>query len=129
MLSILLRIVGAIQIALGLGYLFAPVALLRVVGHSAPSPDLLYPLGMLAARFLAYGVGFWIAAGEPARHALWIRLMVLIQAIDLGVGVFYTANGVVPLTTSAFPMFNAAWIALGLTFLALRAGAPTEAGR
>ena len=108
----LLRLSGTIQIALGLAYLFAPTSFLRLIGHSAPAPDLLYPLGMLAARFIAYGLGFWIVSGAPARHMLWIRLMAVIQAIDLGVGAYYTAAGVVPLSLSAFPMINAVWICL-----------------
>lgn len=65
---------------------------------------------MLAARFLAYGLGLWWAAREPARHAPWIRLMALIQLIDLGAGLYFTAAGVVPLALSAIPMVNAMWI-------------------
>jgi hypothetical protein len=33
--------------------------------------------------------------------------MLFIQIIDLAAGLFYTANGTVPLAVSAFPMFNA----------------------
>src|SRR6266567_3232788 len=112
MFSALLRLTGAIQIVLGLAYLFAPTPFLHLIGHSAPSPDLLYPLGMLAARFIAYGVGFWIVSGAPAAHLLWIRLMAVIQAIDFGVGAYYTFIGVVPLSLSVVPMVNAIWIGL-----------------
>ena len=34
----------------------------------------------------------------------------MIQAIDLAVGVFYTATDVVPIALSGFAMFNASWI-------------------
>lgn len=61
---------------------------------------------------MAYGVGFWIISREAKEHALWVALMGLIQAIDLGVGIAYTATGVLPLQLSAFPMFNAVWIGL-----------------
>jgi hypothetical protein len=111
MFRITLRVVGSIQILLGLAYLLAPRLLLLKMGHSQPAPDLLYPLGMLAARFLAYGAGLWLASTAPDEHVLWIRLMAVIQVIDLMVGMFYTATGVVPLSLSAFPMFNAVWIA------------------
>jgi hypothetical protein len=129
MFSVLLRAVGIIQIALGLAYLFAPVAFLKLIGFSAPEADLLYPLGMLSARFIAYGVGFWVISAAPAKHLLWIRLMVLIQAIDLGVGVYYTSVGVVPLTVSGFPMFNAIWIALGLSLMRPQAPSASEPSR
>ncbi len=109
-LTILLRVVGAIQIILGLLYLFAPAFMLASMGHSVPESDIFYPLGMLAARFIAYGIAFIYISSEPMQHKLWIYFMILIQAIDLAAGVFYTATGVVSLELSGFAMFNATWI-------------------
>ncbi|MEN9890927.1 MAG: hypothetical protein RLY78_1222 [Pseudomonadota bacterium] len=40
-----------------------------------------------------------------------LRLMALIQLIDLGAGVVATASGTVTLALSGFPMVNAVWIA------------------
>jgi len=110
-LKILLRVVGGIQIILGLFYLFAPAFFLEAIGHSVPQNDIFYPLGMLAARFLVFGVVFVYIARDPAQHALWITAMIFIQLIDLAVGAYYTATGVVALKDSAFAMFNATWIA------------------
>ena len=93
MFKIALRVVAGIQVVLGLAYLFAPDLLLSTMGHSLPAEDLRYPLGMLAARFIAYGIGLWIISDHPEKHLLWIRLMALIQLIDLLVGLFYTATG------------------------------------
>lgn len=109
-LTWLLRIAGSLQIVLGVFYLFAPGFLLRSMGHSTPEPDIYYPLAMLAARFLAYGIALVFISSSPLEHRLWIYFMVLIQVIDLGAGVFYTAAGTVPLALSGFPMFNALWI-------------------
>ena len=67
---------------------------------------------MLAARFLVYGALLITASRDPARHRLLILGMVGIQLIDLAAGAYYTATGVVGLKLSAFPMFNAALIAL-----------------
>lgn len=116
MFRIALRVVGCIQIVLGLAYLLAPNMLLLKMGHSLPAVDLLYPFGMLSSRFLAYGIGLWIISADPDKHILWIRLMAFIQLIDLAVGVFYTATGAIPLSLSAFPMFNAIWIGLLFAF-------------
>lgn len=110
MFSVFLKVVGVLQMVLGLGYLLVPDLLLRSMGHSVPTADLHYPLGMLAARFWAYGAGLWIISRAPAEHVLWIRLMAGIQFIDLAVGGYYTVTGVVPLQLSGFPMFNAVWI-------------------
>lgn len=111
-LKVLLVIVGLVQIILGLAYLFFPQAFLHWMGHSPTPADINYPLGMLAARFLAYGLGMFVIARDPERHRFWIKNMVLVQGIDLSVGLFYTLSGIVSLHLSAFPMFNAIAIAV-----------------
>ena len=113
---IALRVIAVLQIMLGLAYLLLPMLFLKQMGHQVPPPDLAYPLGMLAARFLAYGLGFWIASRDPEKNRLWIRLMALIQAIDLLLGLFYSVNGTIAWRLSAFPMFNALWIMLLCAF-------------
>ncbi|MBE0669281.1 MAG: hypothetical protein IH588_01725 [Anaerolineales bacterium] len=114
-LKVLLRIIGVVQLVLGLMYLFFPMNFLGMMGHSIPEPDIAYPLGMLAARFLAYGVGMLFIANEPEKQLFWINNMILIQAVDLAVGIFYTATGIVSLGHSAFPMFNASLFLILLT--------------
>ena len=106
-LKVLLRLIGIVQIVLGLFYLFAPLNFLSMQGLSMPEADIAYPLGMLAARFLAYGIGMFFIANAPEKNRFWINNMILIQALDLVAGIFYTATGVVALAHSGFPMFNA----------------------
>ena len=110
-LKIVMVAVGILQIILGLNYLLMPRTLLAWMGHSAIAPDIAYPLGMLAARFLVYGGLLLAAARDPAGHRLLILGMVWIQAIDFSVGCYFTATGIVGLRLSAFPLFNAALIA------------------
>lgn len=114
-LKVLLRVIGVVQLILGLLYLFVPLQFLALLGHSIPQTDIAYPLGMLAARFLAYGIGMFFIANAPEKHRFWIDNMIFIQAIDLAVGVFYTATGVVGLALSGFPMFNATLFIILLT--------------
>jgi len=114
-LKILLRLIGVVQIVLGLFYLFAPLNFLSMQGLSMPEADIAYPLGMLAARFLAYGIGMFFIANAPEKNLFWINNMILIQALDLAVGIFYTATGVVALAHSGFPMFNASLFIILLT--------------
>ncbi|MDQ7050761.1 MAG: hypothetical protein Q9M92_15010 [Enterobacterales bacterium] len=115
-LSILLKLIGTIQIILGALYLFVPALLLKNIGHSIPPADIFYPLGMLAARFIAYGAAFIYIARDPMKYVLWIKFMILIQLIDLAAGIFYTMTGVVNIADSAFPMFNATWMIILLYF-------------
>jgi len=109
-LNWLLRIIGTIQIVLGIFYLLAPGFFLHSMGHSSPEADIHYPFAMLASRFIAYGAALFVIASNPFQHKLWIQFMVLIQLIDLAAGIFYTTTGVVSLPLSGFPMFNATWI-------------------
>lgn len=106
-LRVLLRVIGVVQIVLGLGLLFTPAFFLEWMGLSVPPTDVNYILGMLSARFLAYGLGMFYVARAPGENIFWINNMILIQIIDLAVGLFYTLNGTIPLAVSAFPMFNA----------------------
>lgn len=114
-LTILLRVVGVVQIVLGAAYLLAPGALSEWMKLSSAPHDANYAYGMLASRFIAYGIGMFVIARNPQRNIFWIKNMILIQGVDLGVGLFYTATGVLSLSTSTFPMFNAILIA-GLLF-------------
>ena len=115
-LRILLRVVGVVQFVLGAAYLFVPEAFMAWMKLSPTPTDTNYALGMLAARFIAYGIGMFVIARDPVRNLFWIKNMILIQLIDLAVGAFYTANGTLSLSSSAFPMFDAVLIA-GLLFL------------
>lgn len=115
-LTILLRLIGVVQLILGVALLFAPAAFTAWMGLSATLADINYLFGMLAARFIAYGIGMFAIARDPAKNLFWINNMILIQFIDLAVGIFYTVNGTLSLAASAFPMFNATLFA-GLLFL------------
>lgn len=107
-ISILLNVIGVSQIALGALFLFAPAAFVHWMGISSMDRDANYLLGMLSARFFAYGAGMFHAAKNPEGNVFWIRSMLAVQAIDFGVGAFYLGTGAISLSVCAFPMFNAA---------------------
>jgi hypothetical protein len=117
----LLYLIGVVQIILGVLYLFLPIQFLSMMGHSSPNADIAYPLGMLGARFLAYGVGMFYIARRVEKQVFWINNMILIQFLDLAVGVFYTITGVVAISLSGFPMFNATLFVILLTLWRPRA--------
>ena len=69
MLATLMRLVGVVQLLLGVLYLAVPDWLLAAMGHSAIAADIRYPLGMLATFFGVWrrpAMGRPTAAGTPA---------------------------------------------------------------
>lgn len=104
----LLILIGIVQLVLGALFLLAPQMLMGWMGLTVPAADAGYILGMLAARFIAYGLGMFWSARAPEQNLFWINNMILVQVIDLAAGVYYTAAGVVDISSTAFPMFNAA---------------------
>lgn len=104
---IVLLLIAISQLVLGALTLLAPGFFISTMGLGTPPADSFYLIGMLAARFLAFGVALIVLARRQHVDALWLQAMLAIQLIDLGVGMYYTAIGVLPLTVSAFPMFNA----------------------
>ena len=124
-LKLLLGVIGVVQIVLGLLCLFAPAFLFQQMGLSTPPPDNRYMIGMLAARFLAYGGGMFVIARAPRRNRPWIDNMIFIQLVDLAVGLAYTASGTIGLGVSAFPMANAT-LFIALLLLLRPRGRDTE---
>lgn len=114
-LRIVLAIIAVSQLVLGILTLTAPIFFFTAMGLTAPPADTAYIVGMLAARFLVLGAVFALLLRRDHAEPLWLQSMVAIQVIDLAVGAYYTALGVIPLSVSAFPMFNAALLIALLT--------------
>jgi peptidoglycan/LPS O-acetylase OafA/YrhL len=105
---ILAWVIGVSQLALGAAFLLVPNGFFSLFGFTEAQPDQNYLYGQLAARFLAYGIGMFVIARDPRGNRVWWMLMGLIQAVDLAVGLYYTLFANVALSSSAFPMVNAA---------------------
>ncbi|WP_137152068.1 hypothetical protein [Devosia sp. FKR38] len=118
-LRIVLLLIAVSQLALGLLTLLAPGYFIQAMGLNAVPAYGFYLIGMLAARFLAFGVVLVVLARRQQVDPLWLQAMGGIQLVDLGVGLYYTATGVLPLSVSAFPMFNAVLFS-GLLLRAMR---------
>lgn len=119
-------VIGLSQIVLAALYFAVPVGFVAWQGLTPLAADAGYPLAMLAARFLVYGVGMFLIARDPHRHLFWAQGMVAIQFLDLAAGAAYLAIGTITPATAALPMLNAALFSGALT-LALRQTRPTGA--
>jgi hypothetical protein len=114
MLKPLLWIIAASQLVLAALTLFAPLQFFGWMGLSTPAPDNGYMIGMLGARFLAYGIGMVMLARAETPSRFWIANMALIQAVDLALALAYVGLGLVPPEVAAFPAVNAALFTAGL---------------
>jgi hypothetical protein len=82
-IRITLRIVGGVQFFFGAVFLLAPTAAADLL-HLTPAapPWANWLLAMMAARFLGFGFGMFVAARDPHARVTWINAMIGIQAID-----------------------------------------------
>ncbi len=120
-------LIGISQLILGALYLFMPLGFLAMQGHSPVEADIGYPLSMLAARFIVYGVGMFYIARAPLQNMFWLYGMVAIQALDLAGGLYYTSTGVIEIANSGVAMFNATFFIV--IMLAYAAGIKSDASK
>ncbi len=108
LLAFTLRFIACVQIVLGCGFFIAPAGMATVLGL-VPAPGWAnWLFGMMAARFLGFGYGLFIAARDPVAHLPWVRAMVGIQILDWIVTVQHLHAGDVTLaqvnTASFLPL-------------------------
>lgn len=123
MLKPLLWIIAASQLVLAALTLFLPLTFFGWMGLTVPAPDNAYMIGMLGARFLAYGIGMAMLARASAPSRFWIANMLLIQLVDLALALLYLGNSTISLAIAGFPMVNAAIFSAGLAYALTRPAA------
>lgn len=112
-----LIVIGTVQLFFGTAFLISPTTAAQVLhlGPAAP-PWATWLLAMMAARFLGFGYGMFVAARDPYGRVAWINAMIGIQAIDWIATLAYLIPGTLSLTqvtTAAVapPLFIAALLA------------------
>lgn len=102
--SATLRLAGAYNVLFGLWAIFFPLSLFRWLQVEPPNyPSLWQCIGMIVG---VYGVGYWIAAKEPARH--WpIVLVGFLGKVFGPIGFLFTAlKGELPWSWGAVLLTN-----------------------
>ena len=105
LLTFTLRFIAIVQLFLGVSFLLVPEITVHMLKLS-PAPDWAgWLFGLMAARFLGFAYGMWIASNDPAGARPWIVAMIGVQAIDWIVTIKYLVLGSVTLaqvTTASF---------------------------
>jgi hypothetical protein len=82
-MRVTLYVIGVFQFVLGILFLAVPGTAADLFGLQPPAPPwATWLFAMMAARFLGYGYGMFVAARDPRTHVAWIDTMIVIQAID-----------------------------------------------
>jgi hypothetical protein len=105
-LRITLIIIGLFQLFFGVVFLAAPRGTAGLLGLTPAAPAWAnWLFATMAARYLGYAYGMFVAARDPARHSAWIDTMIVVQAIDWVATLGYLAAGDLSLrqvSTAAF---------------------------
>ena len=117
------RFVAFVQATLGIAFLAAPETASRLLGLQ-PAPGWTgWLFGMMAARFLGYAYGLWIAPRDPIAARPWITSMIAIQLVDWAVTIKYLALGAVTLAQVSTASFLPLVLVVLLTISAPRPSA------
>jgi len=104
-ISITLRLAGIYNLLWGLWVVIVPETSLRVCGYPEhiAYPQLWQCIGMIVG---VYGVGYWIAAGNPVRHWVIVFVGLLGKLLGpLGFAISY-AQGALPWSAGRLCLFN-----------------------
>jgi hypothetical protein len=95
-----LIIIGLFQLVLGLAFLLAPATTADLFGLTPAAPPWAnWLLAMMAARFLGFAYGMFVAFRDPGGWGLaWINAMIGIQAVDWIVTLGYLTTGTLSIT-------------------------------
>lgn len=97
-LRVTLITIGIFQLVLGVLFLAAPRETASLLGLTPAAPAWAnWLFAMMAARFLGYAYGMFVAARDPRQHRTWIDTMIVIQAIDWLATLAYLTAGDVSL--------------------------------
>jgi hypothetical protein len=127
-LRVTLITIGMFQLVLGALFLAAPRGTASLLGLAPAAPAWAnWLFTMMAARFLGYAYGMFVAARDPQRHRTWIDTMIIIQAIDWTATLAYLATGDVSLRQVTTASFMPALFIAALLRYRPRRIPPTEA--
>jgi len=96
-LRVTLGAIGAVQLILGLVFLFIPAQFASIVHLAAVPGWVPWMFAMFSARAFGFAYGMFLAMRQPEAHRAWIVSMILVQAVDWIVTVYFLLQGAVTL--------------------------------
>jgi hypothetical protein len=96
-LRFMLGFIGVVQLVLGLVFLFIPAQFAALVHLSAVPVWVPWMFAMFSARAFGFAYGMFVAMREPEANRTWISAMILVQAVDWLVTIYFLVQGAVTL--------------------------------
>ena len=113
----LLLLDAAVLLVLGVLLIFAPQQVETAFHFKDLPPGVNYIIGLWGCVFATMAIGYFVAASNPIRHAIWIQIGIARGAIECLLGLVYVARGVVTFSQAGLGIIVAAFIAVA--YLAL----------
>lgn len=111
-LRVVLLMDGVVLSALGLALLTAPHAMWTLFGFSELPAAVNYIVGMWGALMGTMGLGYFLAAREPAQSSAWVWAGLIRGVLEAVVSLGYLAAGIVTFPQIWMGLFLALWFAL-----------------
>jgi uncharacterized membrane protein len=111
-LRVILLFDGMVLCVLGLVLLIAPHATWTMFGFSGLPGAVNYIVGLLGAFMLTMGLGYFLAARDPAHSAPWVIAGIIRGLLEAAVSLGYTASGIVTFNQAWLGLLLAAWFAV-----------------
>jgi hypothetical protein len=116
-LRVLLMADGTVLLLLGALLMLFPKRV-EAAFHFANLPDgVSYLIGMWGCALVSLGVGYAVAAGDPARHVVWVKIGIVRALLETIFGGWAVRSGVVTWQQAGFGIIMAIFIAVAYIVL------------
>lgn len=110
LLRYVLMIDAAMLLLLGALLIFAPRQIEAAFHFKDLPAAVSYLIGLWGCVFATLGVGYGVAATDPARHVAWVQVGIARGGLECLLGLVYLARGVVTWQQAAFGIVAAGLI-------------------
>jgi hypothetical protein len=108
----LLLLDAAVLLVFGVLLICAPQQVEAAFHFKDLPPGVNYIIGLWGCVFATMAIGYFVAASNPIRHAIWIQIGIARGAIECLLGLVYVARGVVTFSQAGLGIIVAALIAV-----------------
>ena len=113
----LLLLDAAILFLLGAVFVLAPTQIEAAFRFKDLPPGVSYIIGLWGCMLGTMGAGYVVAAMNPIRHVIWIKVGIARGALELLLGFIYLARGVVTFPQAGFGIIVAGLMSLAYIVL------------